>query len=122
MGRFADLSNYTPEENLVWEKLRGEAGMTCRTFCGLDFTYTVRGNELFVSRRAKSLTRATVIQSYRRAKEVLAGGSALTGPKSIGTFGASYLLPIFQALGVLPPCQPSPRHPGRPRKSSPEKS
>ena len=117
MGRFADLTGYTDSENLVWKQLCEASGMKCQTFCGLDFCYSIRGNELFVDRKAKSLTRATVIQTYRRAKKLLGNGEPLTGPKSIGTFGASYLLPIFQALGLVPPCQPSSKRPGRHRNN-----
>ena len=116
MGRFADLSSYTPAECLVWEKLCSACGQVFATCRGLCFSFSIRGNELFVDRRAKSLTRATVIQTFRRAQELLANGEPLTGPKSIGTFGASYLLPIFQGLGLLPPCQASTKRLGRPRK------
>ena len=101
MGHFANLANYTVEENLVWEQVCAGAGKTFRTFRGLEFTYTIRGNELFVDRKAKSLTRATVVQTYRRACEVLREGKPITGPKTLGTFGASYLLPVFRQLALL---------------------
>ncbi len=101
MGRFANLANYTAEENLVWEQVCAGAGKTFRTLRGLEFTYTIRGNELFVDRKAKSLTRATVVQTYRRACEVLREGKPITGPKTLGNFGASYLLPVFRQLALL---------------------
>ena len=65
------------------------------------FTDQVRGNELFVSRREKSVTRATVLLSYRRAWEIRASGGTVSGPKQLGTFGASYILPIFRELRLV---------------------
>ena len=60
MARYADTSGYTEEENLLWEQLIRAQGTAFRTAKGLPFTYVIRGNELFVSRRERSITRATV--------------------------------------------------------------
>lgn len=79
------------------EALEGEAFLTAK---GLSFTYVIRGGELFVSRKEKSITRATVELAFQRALEL--GGDA-TGPKKLGVFGASYLYPIFLRLGILSP-------------------
>ena len=64
---------------------------------GVSFTYRVKGAELFVDRKEKSITRATVLHAYHKMKEL----GEVTGPKQLNVFGASYLLPIFKRVGVL---------------------
>ena len=85
----------------LWDALREGQHTVYFTAKGLPFTYQVRGNELFVSRRGKSITRATVVLSYCRAWEICASGGTVSGPKQLGTFGASYLLPIFRGLRLV---------------------
>ena len=101
MGRFAKIEQYTEEENAFWERFCGQAGRPFKTLRGLEFTFEVRGNEIFFDRKEKSITRATVMQGYRKAKELLAAGKLVDGPKKLGVFGASYLYPIFIELRVL---------------------
>lgn len=67
----------------------------------LAFTYRVSGNELFISRKDKSITRATVNLAYHRVRALQASGTAVTGPKILGVFGASYLFPLFVDIGVI---------------------
>lgn len=68
---------------------------------GLAFTYAIRGNEMFVSRKDKSLTRATVALAFHNALALQRSGEGVAGPKKLKTFGASYLYPIFIRLGVI---------------------
>ena len=98
MPRYADTSAYTKEEITLWEKLRAYEKETFATAKGLQFTYSIRGNELFVDRKEKSITRATVNQAYRKATAL---EGIIPGPKTLGTFGASYLYPIFCRIGVI---------------------
>ena len=93
----------TPEEDRLWEMMLAHQSEAFSTSKGLDFTYTIRGSEVFVSRKEKSITRATVNVAYSRAREIIDAGGVVDGPKKLGTFGASYLYPIFIKLGVLPP-------------------
>lgn len=67
----------------------------------LVFTYRVSGNELFISRKDKSITRATVNLNYHRVRALQASGTTVTGPKTLGVFGASYLFPLFVDIGVI---------------------
>lgn len=57
------------------------------------------GNELWVvidgEKKEKSISRYTVELGFQKYLEVLESGEAM-GPKKIGVFGASYLLPLFQ--------------------------
>ena len=96
MPRFADISSDSADELALWDELVRHQGETFTTAKGLPFTYIIRGNEIFVDRREKSITRATVRQAYRRVRE---GG--VTGPKSLGVFGGSYLYSLFVAFHLL---------------------
>lgn len=91
----------TPEEEHLWQALIACQGQAFRTARGLAYTYAVRGNELFFSRKGKSITRATVNMAYHTAQRLQAQGLPVNGPKKLGTFGASYLYPVFIALGFI---------------------
>ena len=80
------------------EEVQGESFLTAK---GLEFTYSIRGFEMFASRKEKSLTRATVGMAFARAMELQQRGGGVSGPKKLGTFGASYLYPVFIRLGVI---------------------
>lgn len=67
---------------------------------GLRYKYEIRGNEMFVNRKDKSITRSTVTLAFHKALEIQNQEGCVSGPKKLGTFGASYLYPIFIRLGV----------------------
>lgn len=60
--------------------------------------YKVKGNEIFVSRKEKSITRSSVILAMTKAIELQ---YKVKGPKQLETFGASYLYPIFKKIGLI---------------------
>ena len=91
----------TPEEDALWGMLLAHQSEEFSTQKGLTFTYEIRGSEVFFSRKTKSITRATVNVTFHRAKEIEADGVVIDGPKKLGTFGASYLYPVFLKLGVI---------------------
>lgn len=64
----------------------------------LEFIYRIHGGEMFVDRRTKSITQSTVMIAYRRALEQ---NCFVSGPKKLGTFGASYLYPVFLWIGIV---------------------
>ncbi len=99
----SDLQEQEREEleNQLWDVLRLWSGDTFLTAKGLEFTYIIRGNEMFVSRKDKSLTRATVILAFYKALLLQKDGGRVAGPKKLGTFGASYLYPVFLCTGVI---------------------
>ncbi len=74
------------------------AGDTFYTAKGLEFRYTVKGREIFVDRKKKTITKSTV--ELALIKTLKMGGN-VTGPKKLGVFGASYLYPIFIKLGII---------------------
>ena len=48
---------------------------------------------------AKAETKTiTVFMAFRKAMEL---GGVVAGPKKLGTFGASYLYPVFVRVGVI---------------------
>ena len=106
MPHYANLDSYTPEEKAFWEAFCSCEGITFTTLTGLQFSFHVKGNELFFSRKRKSITRSTVMQAYRAAVQLVASKTHIERPKQLGVFGASYLYPVLKHLGVLPPDAP----------------
>lgn len=86
------------QEAALWGMLVGLQGCEFLTAKGLKFTYKIHGGEMFVNRKSKSITQATVFMAFYKAVEL---GGVVIGPKKLGTFGASYLYPIFVRLGVI---------------------
>ena len=92
-------------EETLWEAIVLFAGYPFRTFKNLEFQYTVSGGEIFIDRKqkSKSITKSTVLMAYAIAKRVMGEVGYVKGPKKLETFGASYLYPIFQEIGVIVP-------------------
>ncbi len=88
-------------DHLLWETVVLFENYPFSTAKNLTFTYSIRGHEMFVSRKDKSITRATILVTFHKAMELQRGGNEIIGPKKLGTFGASYLFPIFLRLGVI---------------------
>ena len=88
-------------KNLLWETITAFEDYPFKTAKGLRYYYTVKGNELFISRKEKSVTRASVNMAFETAVRLQREGSKITGPKMLGCFGASYLYPIFNRIGVM---------------------
>ncbi len=101
MARYADTSQYTEDERKLWDLLIAHQDAEFHTTKNLAFTYRIVGNELFVSRKEKSITRSTVNAAYRKAVELMESEGYVKGPKRLGTFGASYLYPVFERLGLI---------------------
>ena len=95
MPRYANTADYSDAENKLWQWLVEKQGTVFYTIKGLPFTYEIKGNEVFFSRKEKSITRATINKAYRRMTE-----ETITGSKQLGVFGASYILPLFKDMGL----------------------
>lgn len=85
----------------LWETLLLFEGYPFVTAKGLRYYYTIKGNEVFFTRKEKSVTRATVNIAFQTALNLQKDGIHITGPKMLGCFGASYLCPIFKRIGVI---------------------
>lgn len=97
-ARKAVVEKLENNPDALWECISLFAGYPFKTSKGLSFTYTIKGNEMFVTRKEKSITRASVVLAYERA---MAMDGAVKGPKTLGCFGASYLYPVFMRIGVI---------------------
>ena len=101
-----ELAGESPEatrtETLLWNALILYQDVPFVTSKNLQFTYSIRGYEMFVSRKDKSITRSTVNLAFGMAMNLMREDLPISGPKKLGTFGASYLYPIFIHVGVIP--------------------
>lgn len=89
-------------EDALWNALLSLEGESFETTKHLKYSYSIKGYEIFVSRKDKSITRSTVNLSLWNAVELQKAGLPVSGPKKLKTFGASYLYPIFLEIGVIP--------------------
>lgn len=87
-------------EKVIWDAVMVFSGYPFYTSKGIKFCYTVHGGEMQVDRKKKAITKSSVLLFVQRAQEMHNMGMEITGPKKIGTFGASYLLPIFTRVGL----------------------
>lgn len=85
-------------QQVLWNTLQVFQGYPFRTAKGLKFSYRLKGNELFVNRKEKSITRATMNLALQKVMEQ---EWYVTGPKKMDCFGACYLYPIFIRIGVI---------------------
>lgn len=85
-------------EELLWDTLLQFQGHPFYTAKNLEFFYYIKGNEMFVTRKDKSITRASVMMAFHK---VLKLDRVVQGPKKLGTFGASYLYPVFIHISVI---------------------
>ncbi len=85
-----------PSFDNLWRVIVLFQGYVFRTAKGLEFSYMIKGGEMKVDRKEKTITRSSVERAFQRAMK---GG--VTGPKKLEVFGASYLYPIFKRLGLL---------------------
>lgn len=90
--------NIEEAENILWSALILFQGYSFKTAKGLDFVYKIKNYEMFVNRKEKSITRSTINISLRKVIQL---NYMVAGPKKIGTFGASYIYPIFQEFGLI---------------------
>lgn len=90
-----------PDEIIyMWSAILAFQDYPFATAKGYPFKYTVKGWEIFFSRKEKSITKSTVEMAFRFARDVQKENGYVSGPKKLGTFGASYLYPIFLRIGV----------------------
>lgn len=88
-------------QSQLWKTLLLLEDSTFYTAKGLDFYYKIKGNEIFFSRKEKSVTRASVNIALKKAIELQKSGIMIKGPKMLKSFGASYLYPVFIKIGVI---------------------
>lgn len=92
-------------DELLWNTIIQFEGYPFCTSKGLKFSYIIKkrrdgsnSGEMFISRKEKSITKATVMIAFHKALELMDAEGSVSGPKKLGTFGASYLYPVFIRL------------------------
>ena len=87
----------------LWRCIELFEGYAFHTAKGLKYRYKVKGGELFVDRKesSKSITKSTVELAFKKGMELMEKEGVVSGPKKLGTFGASYLYPMFIRFGVI---------------------
>ena len=87
------------EEEYLWKTLTEVAGRIFHTAGkgSIKFTYTIKDDEMHINKEDKSITRASIITAYHKAKKM----GIVKSPNTIGTFGASYLYTIFVEFGII---------------------
>lgn len=86
---------------ILWDTLVAFENYPFQTAKGLRYSYTVKDNELFLSRKERSVTRTSVNMAFETALRLQREGSAISEPNMLGCFGASYLYPIYIRIGVI---------------------
>lgn len=102
-----ELKRVTSMENL-WECIVVFENYPFKTISGLDFTYIFKlnrygkkGNEILVSRKAKTITRSSVEIAFDKVMETGALPVKMATPKELNVFGASYIYPLFIRFGLV---------------------
>lgn len=91
IGRIIDFDS-------LWQAIILFEGYPFYTAKGLLFRYKVRGRELVVNRKEKSITESSVRICYEKAVEM---NGIVKEPKKLGVIGALYLYPVLMRLGVI---------------------
>lgn len=95
--RFRAAGNFPARSEAVWEMIIVCQNRPFYTVRNCEFRYTVKGHEIKISRKEKTITRATVEVALRKALAL----KVVDGPKKLGVFGASYLYPLFLYFGII---------------------
>ena len=98
---FLFVEDFEKVERQLWKTLLLLEEYPFQTAKGLEFFYRIKGNEIFFSRKEKSVTRASVGIALKKAIELQKSGTLIKGPKMLKSFGASYIYPIFIKMGVI---------------------
>ena len=96
------------DDEFIWKEIIKLENVTFITSRGLEYTYQIkrnknneRLNEIIISRKEKTITRATILLAYQNAVEIMNTEGFVKGPKKLNVFGASYIYPVFIRLGLI---------------------
>ena len=101
LGTILYKEEFERTECQLWKTLLLLEEYPFQTAKGLEYFYRIKGNEIFFSRKEKSVTRASVGLALQKAIELQKAGTVIKGPKMLKSFGASYLYPVFIKIGVI---------------------
>ncbi|WP_182429731.1 hypothetical protein [Clostridium sp. AF21-20LB] len=89
------LREQTPDA--LWEAILAFEGAIFYTAKGLEYSYTIRGNEMFVSRKEKSVTRASILVAYKKS----AGAWLRDRTKAAGSVWGKLSVSGVPELGII---------------------
>lgn len=81
----------------LWNALEEQQGKVFYTAKKLPFQYAVRGGEMFVDRRSRSITKSTFAIALDKLQQ---HPGQIRGPKALNVFGAPYVWALLTAFGV----------------------
>ena len=85
-------------QKALWKLIEIHEKYPFVTYRGFKFSYRVKGGEIFVNRKTKSITQSSVNIALKHAMD-LQGDVA--GPKKLEVFGASYLYAMLIHFGLI---------------------
>ena len=87
-------------EEMLWQTLTAFQGQPFYTVKNLEFVYEIRGNEMFVTRKDKSITRASVSLAFWRAWRFRSLREGWKG-EEVELLWGELFVSIFLSLGIM---------------------
>ena len=85
----------------LWNVVELFACYPFKTTEGSKFSYSVRGNEMYINRDTLVITLETVDAAYQEVLKLSSRGVDITESKQIDSLVASYLFPMFVRFGII---------------------
>ena len=60
-----------PSIDEVWKLIEEKEGQSFKTFSDLEFTYRVKGHEIFISRKDKSITYSVSKKQWKKWRNLM---------------------------------------------------
>ena len=102
-----EVKNMTIDNDSVWNAIAAGEGKKFRTHRGKEFSYHIKTNKygeqlgaIVIDTNRMEITRATVLLALHRAVELQEKKGFIKNPGKLGAYGAAYLLPVFEELGI----------------------
>ena len=92
--RFREAKNFSAQSEAVWEMILICQNRPFHTVRNCEFRYRVRGHEIKIRRKEKTITRATVDAALRRALKQ----ETVSGPKQLGFLALPICIRCFFIL------------------------
>ena len=92
-----NLEQENPEELalLLWQVLKQYEQVEFQTVKGLAFTYVIKGNEMFIDRKEKSITKSSVLLAFQN---LVKQGGIISGPKKAWNIWGELFISDFYGI------------------------
>jgi len=95
------------DNDSLWNAIIAREGKVFTTNRGKEFTFHIKTNKagdtqsaMVIDPKNISITRATVLLAFHNALEIVAKKGFVKKPGKLGTYGAIYLYPVFEDIGI----------------------